>query len=130
MKRYLGDTSFLSALFNKDDVNYLNAKKIAQEVKDEYFIIPAVVIAELSGFNRDLDLRDLLIDNSMTLASEISSFGGENIIPYLTFRTYYQDRLKTLDSIILFSAIDRGATLLTFDKELKKKYEMVCENLF
>jgi len=120
MKRYLADTSFLSALFNKDDVNHLNAKKI----------IPAVVIAELSGFNRDLDLRDLLIDNSMTLASEISSFGGENIIPYLTFRTYYQDRLKTLDSIILFSAIDRGATLLTFDKELKKKYEMVCENLF
>jgi predicted nucleic acid-binding protein len=130
MKRYLADTSFLSALFNKDDINHLNAKKIAQEVKDEYFIIPAVVIAELSGFNRDLDLRDLLIDNSMTLASEISSFGAENIIPYLTFRTYYQDRLKTLDSIILFSAIDRGATLLTFDKELKKKYEMVCENLF
>lgn len=130
MKRYLADTSFLSALFNKDDVNHLNAKKIAQEVNDEYFIIPAVVIAELSGFTRDLDLRDLLIDNSMILASEILSFGVENMIPYLTFRTYYQDRLKTMDSIILFSAIDRGATLLTFDKELKKKYKMVCENLF
>ncbi len=130
MNRYLVDTSFLSALFNKDDVNHLNAKKIAQEVKDEYFIIPTVVIAELSGFNKDSDLRDLLIDNSMTLASEISSFGAENIIPYLTFRRYYQDRLKTMDSIILFSAIDRGATLLTFDKELKKKYKMVCENVF
>jgi predicted nucleic acid-binding protein len=56
MKRYLADTSFLGALFNKDDVNHLNAKKIAQEVKDEYFIIPAVVIAELSSFNSDLDL--------------------------------------------------------------------------
>lgn len=130
MNRYLADTSFLSAFFNKEDANYSEARNIAAEMKEEYLIIPSVVIAELSCFSKNKNLRDNMIEYALSVASEISSFGEQNIIPYLTFRRYYQDRLKTLDSIILFSAIDRGATLLTLDKELKKKYKMVCENLF
>jgi predicted nucleic acid-binding protein len=130
MNRYLADTSFLSAFFNKEDANYSEARNMAAEMKEEYLIIPSVVIAELSGFSKSRDLRDNMIEYALSVASEISSFGEQNIIPYLTFRRHYQDRLKTIDSIILFSAIDRGATLLTLDKELKKKYEMVCENLF
>jgi predicted nucleic acid-binding protein len=130
MNRYLADTSFLSAFFNKEDANYSEARNMAAEMKEEYLIIPSVVIAELSGFSKSRDLRDNMIEYALSVASEISSFGEHNIIPYLTFRRHYQDRLKTIDSIILFSAIDRGATLLTLDKELKKKYEMVCENLF
>ena len=130
MNRYLADTSFLSAFFNKEDANYSEARNMAAEMKEEYLIIPSVVIAELSGFSKSRDLRDNMIEYALSVASEISSFGEQNILPYLTFRRHYQDRLKTIDSIILFSAIDRGATLLTLDKELKKKYEMVCENLF
>jgi predicted nucleic acid-binding protein len=125
MNKYLADTSFLSAFFNKGDVNYAKAREMVKDVRNEYLIIPSVVIAELSSFHLNFELRELLIEEAVGAASEISSFGDHNVIAYLTFRRYYQDNLKTIDSIILFSAIDRGATLLTFDKELKKKYESI-----
>lgn len=130
MNKYLADTSFLSAFFNKEDANYSEARNMVREMRNEYLIVPSVVVAELSSFNKNVDLRELLIENAISTASEVSSFGDRDIMAYLTFRRYYQDNLTTIDSIILFSAIDRGATLLTFDKELKKKHEMVCENLF
>jgi predicted nucleic acid-binding protein len=130
MNKYLADTSFLSAFFNDEDVNYSKARDMVKDMRNEYLIIPSVVIAELSGFNRNFKLRELLIDNAISIASEVSSFGDRDIMAYLTFRRYYQDSLTTIDSIILFSSVDREATLLTLDKELKKKYEMVCENLF
>jgi predicted nucleic acid-binding protein len=125
MNKYLADTSFLSAFFNKGDVNYAKAREMVKDVRNEYLIIPSVVIAELSSFHLNFELRELLIEEAVGAASEISSFGDHNVIAYLTFRRYYQDNLKTIDSIILFSAIDRGAILLTFDKELKKKYESI-----
>jgi predicted nucleic acid-binding protein len=130
MNKYLADTSFLSAFFNKEDANYSKARNMVREMRNEYLIVPSVVVAELSSFNKNVDLRELLIENAISTASEVSSFGDRDIMAYLTFRRYYQDNLTTIDSIILFSAIDRGAILLTLDKELKKKYEMVCENLF
>lgn len=130
MNKYLADTSFLSAFFNKEDANYSEARNMVKEMRNEYLIVPSVVVAELSSFNKNVDLRELLIENAISTASEVSSFGDRDVMAYLTFRRYYQDNLSTIDSIILFSAIDRGATLLTLDKELKKKYEMICENLF
>ena len=130
MSKYLADTSFLSAFLNKGDVNHLKAADIAKGILGEYLIIPAVVIAELSGFRRDRELRELVLENSIQMASEISSFGEHNVMEYLAFRDSYENSLKTFDSIILFLAISRNATLLTFDKKLKKKYEMVCKDLF
>jgi predicted nucleic acid-binding protein len=130
MKRYLADTSFLSALFNKDDVNHLNAKKIAQEVKDEYFVIPAVVIAEMSSFASNRNLRDAMIDNVFNIVSEIFPLDENNIFDYLAFQENFTNNLTAIDSIVLFSALVSGGELLTFDKKLKKKYKMVCENLF
>ena len=123
MNRYLADTSFLSAFFNKGDVNYEKAREMVKDVRNEYLIIPSVVIAELSSFHLNPDLKELLIEESIGVASEVSSFGDHNLFSYLSFRRFYQDNLKTIDSIILFTAIERGATLLTFDKVLKKKYE-------
>jgi predicted nucleic acid-binding protein len=130
MNKYLADTSFLSAFFNKGDVNYSKAREMVEEMRNEYLIVPSVVLAELSSFNKNVNLRELLIDKAVEVASEISSFGDRDIMSYLTFRRYYQDNLTTIDSIILYSSVDRGATLLTLDKELEKKYKMICENLF
>jgi len=130
MNKYLADTSFLSAFFNKRDVNYLKAREMVEDMRSEYLIVPSVVLAELSSFNKNVDLRELLIDKAVEVASEVSSFGDRDIMSYLTFRRYYQDNLTTIDSIILYSSVDRGATLLTLDKELEKKYKIVSENLF
>lgn len=130
MSKYLADTSFLSALFNKGDVNHSKAKSMSEDILDEYLIIPAIVIAELSGLRRNRKLRELVLENSIHMASEVSSFGEHNIMEYLAFRDFYEDNLKTFDSIILFLAINRNSKLLSFDKDLNKKYEMVCENLF
>lgn len=130
MNRYLADTSFLSAFFNNEDVNYSKAREMVKDVKYEYLIIPSVVLAELSGFNRNPGLRELLLESAVSYASEISPFADQDIMAYLAFRRHFQDSLTTIDSIILYSSVDRDATLLTLDKELEKKYEMVCENMF
>lgn len=130
MSKYLADTSFLSALFNKRDVNHSKAKKISKDILEEYLIIPAIVIAELSGLRKNRKLRELVLENSIHMASEIPSFGEHNIMEYLSFRDLHEDNLKTFDSIILFLAINRNSKLLSFDKELNKKYEKISENLF
>ena len=89
MSKYLADTSFLSALFNKGDVNHSKAKSMSEDILDEYLIIPAIVIAELSGLRRNRKLRELVLENSIHMASEVSSFGEHNIMEYLAFRDFY-----------------------------------------
>ncbi len=52
MTSYLLDTSFISAFCNKDDANHKRAQEISKEIKVIYFIIPSIVVAELSSFHK------------------------------------------------------------------------------
>jgi predicted nucleic acid-binding protein len=53
-----------------------------------------------------------------------------NIFDYLAFQENFTNNLTAIDSIVLFSALVSDGELLTFDKKLKKKYEMALEDLF
>lgn len=129
MSRYLADTSFLSSFFNSEDSNHQQALDFTATMQNEYLIIPSVVIAEMASFSRNKDLRDAMIGNVFNIAAEIFPLDENNIFDYLSFQESLVNNLTAIDSVVLFSALASGAELLTFDKELKKKYEMVCENL-
>jgi predicted nucleic acid-binding protein len=130
MSRYVVDTSFLSSFFNAKDSNHRKALDFTGTMNNEYLIIPSVVIAEVSSFTQNRNLRDAMLSNVFNLASEIFPLDEGNIFDYLVFQESFPNNLTAIDSVVLFSALARDADLLTFDKKLKKKYEMVCENFF
>ena len=129
MTSYLLDTSFLSAFCNKDDANHKKAQEISKEIKDGYFIIPSVVVAELSSFNKNLDFRNLAVETSLNIASEIASVTSENILIYVSFVQEFLCNLKAVDSMILFLSIENDAKLLTFDKRLEKEFTEVSKKI-
>ena len=130
MNKYVVDTSFLSSFFNAKDSNHQQALDFAEIMHNEYLIVPSVVIAEMSSFASNRDLRDAMLGNVFNMASEIFPLDEDNIFDYLAFQESFTNNLTAIDSIVLFSALVSGGELLTFDKELKKKYKIVCENLF
>jgi predicted nucleic acid-binding protein len=130
MSKYIVDTSFLSSFFNSKDSNHQKALDFTSEMHNEYLIIPSVVIAEMSSFAGNRNLRDAMIGSVFNMASEIFPLDERNIFDYLAFQESFPNNLTAIDSVILFSALARGGELLTFDKKLKKKYEMVSEDLF
>jgi len=129
MKSYLLDTSFISAFCNKDDINYEKAQEISEGIKDGYFIIPSVVVAELSSFYKNLEFRDLAVKTSLDIASEIASLTSENILIYVSFVQEFLNNLKAVDSIILFLSIENDAQLLTFDKKLGKEFAKIYKRI-
>lgn len=130
MNRYVVDTSFLSSFFNAKDSNHQQALDFTGTMHNEYLIIPSVVIAEMSSFASNRNLRDAMIDNVFNIASEIFPLDENNIFDYLAFQENFTNNLTAIDSIVLFSALVSDGELLTFDKKLKKKYEMALEDLF
>lgn len=130
MISYLLDTSFISAFCNKDDANYEKAQKIFKGIKDEYFIIPSVVVAELSSFYKNLEFRNFAVKTSLDIASEIASVTSENILIYVSFVQEFLCNLKAVDSIILFLSIENDAKLLTFDKKLEKEFTEISKKIF
>jgi len=129
MTSYLLDTSFISAFCNKDDANHKKAQGISKEIKDGYFIIPSVVVAELSSFNKNLDFRNLAVETSLNIASEIASVTSENILIYVSFVQEFLCNLKAVDSMILFLSIENDAKLLTFDKRLGKEFIEISKRI-
>ena len=129
MKSYLLDTSFISAFCNKDDTNYEKAQEISKGIKDGYFIIPSVVVAELSSFYKNLEFRDLAVKTSLDIASEIASVTSENILIYVSFVQEFLNNLKAVDSIILFLSIENDAQLLTFDEKLGKEFAEISKRV-
>lgn len=122
MNRYVVDTSFLVSFFNNKDVNHLKALEFMSTMYHEYLIIPTVVIAELASFRKNKKFRDLIIGNVFNIASEICSLNEANIFEYLSFIENFDINLRAMDSVILFSAVQGDAELLTFDEELLKVY--------
>jgi len=129
MTSYLLDTSFISAFCNKDDANHKRAQEISKEIKDGYFIIPSVVVAELSSFYKNLDFRNLVVETSLDIASEIASVTSENILIYVSFVQEFLCNLKAVDSMILFLSIENDAKLLTFDKRLGKEFIEISKRI-
>jgi predicted nucleic acid-binding protein len=129
MTSYLLDTSFLSAFCNKDDANHKKAQEISKRIKDGYFIIPSVVVAELSSFYKNLDFRNLVVKTSLNIASEIASVTSENILIYVSFVQEFLYNLKAVDSMILFLSIENDARLLTFDKKLEKEFVEISKRI-
>ena len=129
MTSYLLDTSFISAFCNKDDANHKKAQEISKRIKDGYFIIPSVVVAELSSFYKNLDFRNLVVKTSLNIASEIASVTSENILIYVSFVQEFLNNLKAVDSIILFLSIENDAKLLTFDKKLEKEFAKIYKKI-
>jgi predicted nucleic acid-binding protein len=125
MSRFVVDTNFFSSFFNSKDSNHEKALEFANNMYYEYLIVPSVVIAELSSFVGDKDLRDTMIGNVFSIASEIFPLDEGNIFDYLAFQESFSNNLTAIDSVVLFSALARDANLLTFDKKLKKKYESI-----
>ena len=129
MTSYLLDTSFISAFCNKDDANHKRAQEISKEIKDGYFIIPSIVVAELSSFHKNLDFRNLVVETSLDIASEIASVTSENILIYVSFVQEFFCNLKAVDSMILFLSIENDAKLLTFDKRLGKEFIEISKRI-
>jgi predicted nucleic acid-binding protein len=129
MISYLLDTSFISAFCNKDDANHKKAQEISKRIKDGYFIIPSVVVAELSSFYKNLDFRNLVVKTSLNIASEIASVTSENILIYVSFVQEFLYNLKAVDSMILFLSIENDARLLTFDKKLEKEFVEISKRI-
>ena len=123
MKSTLLDTSFLSSLFNKKDVNYSLAVEMAKDIKDTDIIIPVVVFAELASNLKNKVLRDLTIEIGLEMAEEIPDLNNKNLKKYLQFVKSLPNRLTTLDSIILFLANEYNSQLITFDKKLEKVFK-------
>ena len=123
MKSTLLDTSFLSSLFNKKDVNYSLAVEMAKDIKDTDIIIPVVVFAELASNLKNKALRDLIIEIGLEMAEEIPDLNNKNLKKYLQFVKSLPNRLTTLDSIILFLANEYNSQLITFDKKLEKVFK-------
>lgn len=122
MSRYVVDTSFLLSFFNNKDFNHEKALEFMSTMYYEYLIIPSVVIAELASFTKNKQFRDLILENVFNVASEVCSLNEGNIFEYLSFRESFSNSLKAMDSIILFTAIERDAEILTFDKDMIREY--------
>jgi predicted nucleic acid-binding protein len=129
MTSYLLDTCFISAFCNKEDPNYEKAREISKGIKDGYFIIPSVVVAELSSFYKNLNFRNFTIKTSLDIADEIASLTSESILIYVCFVQEFINNLKAVDSIILFLSIENDAKLLTFDKKLEKAFTQISKKI-
>lgn len=129
MRKYVVDTSFLSSFFNSKDSNHQRALEFTNTMNNEYLIVPSVVIAEMSSFVQNRNLREAMLGNVFNIVSEIFPLDEGNIFDYLLFQEGFPNNLTAIDSVVLFSALVSSAQLLTFDKKLNKKYELVSKNL-
>jgi predicted nucleic acid-binding protein len=123
MNRYVLDTNFIVSLLNDKDVNHQKAKEIAATIKDSYITIPFVVIAEIMSYSKNKKLRDVVLESTLEIMSEIFFLSDENIDEYIHF-TYKLNRSFTaIDSIVLYCALNTESELITLDKKLKKLYK-------
>ena len=125
MKRYLLDTSFLSALFNTNDSNHHEAFTISKDIPSSQIFIPSVVFAELMSFSKDKRRRDSNIEISLKMANSIPHLGESNLLEYIKFASNLSNTFTAMDSIILFLAKENNAELVTFDKKLQNLYKKV-----
>lgn len=123
--RYLFDTSFLSAFFNKYDVNYFRARVLAADIISKDIVIPIVVIAELANYSRNKTLRKIMVDSALEMADLVPSINKNDLPKYLKFVYSLKKSIKPMDSQILFWAITSNAQLITFDKKLEKLFREV-----
>ncbi len=125
MKSYTLDTSFISAFLNEDNANHREARRIAQDLKHSYLLIPSVVFAELMSFSADKKFRDFSIKISMEMAEEIPSLTDENILDYIDFTANLKHSFTATDSIILFLAKINNSQLITLDKKLSRLFKNI-----
>lgn len=125
MKRYLLDTSFLSAFFNTNDLNHHEAVAISKDITSSQILIPSVVFAELMSFSKDKKRRDLNIEISLKMADGIPHLDESNLLEYIKFASNLPNTFTAMDSVILFLAKENNAELITLDKKLQKLYKKV-----
>jgi predicted nucleic acid-binding protein len=123
MKQYVLDTNFLVSLLNDKDVNHQQAKDIAATIEDSYITIPFVVIAEIMSYTKNKKLRDVVLDNTIQILSNIFFLSEENIDEYMRFTHQLKHSFTAIDSIVLYCATSTNSELITLDKKLKKLYK-------
>ena len=123
MNKYTFDTSFIVSLLNDKDSNHKKAKDIAKTINNDYIIIPSVVIAEIMNYTKNKKFRDVILENTMEILSEISFLDMENLDDYIKFRYSIENALTATDSIILYSTISTNSKLITFNKKLDNLYK-------
>ncbi len=123
MNKYVFDTSFLVSLFNDQDINHQKAKDTAQDIKNEYVLVPFVVIAEIMSHTKNPRLRRLVLEKTMEIVSEVFFLTRDDLEKYIQFTYSLGNVFTAIDSIILYSAISTDSELITLDKKLNKLYK-------
>jgi predicted nucleic acid-binding protein len=125
MKQYVLDTNFLVSLLNDKDVNHQQAKDIAATIEDSYITVPFVAIAEIMSYTKNKKLRDVVLENTMQILSDIFFLSEENIDEYIRFTYQVKRSFTAVDSIVLYCAVNTDSELITLDKKLKKLYKQI-----
>jgi len=120
MNGYVLDTSFLSALYNTKDVNHKEALDISKNIDVNNLLIPFIVIAELANFKQNEKFRELLLKETMNIASEIPSLDENDLEEYLPFIENLPNSMTAIDSMILFLSVKYNVQLVSFDKRMMK----------
>ncbi|HEX9804696.1 MAG TPA: type II toxin-antitoxin system VapC family toxin [Candidatus Dojkabacteria bacterium] len=122
MHAFVLDTSFLSALLVERDVHHKKAHKISEKLPEEsYFFIPFVVASEL-----------LILGDSRKILTEIKKISKsfirntESDLDYISsIPNNIRKQLKANDCLIMSIVNKKNASLITFDKKLRKNAKLM-----
>jgi len=124
MNKYVVDTSFISSLVFRNDVNFKKANVIYKNIYDNaIFIVPSCVILEfLIGVKKFFPRKvDFMYKYVNKLAEEIIYIDKKFLDSYSSFiKKEKHLGLSTMDMSILVSARNQKAKILTFDIKLEK----------
>lgn len=120
------DTSFLSSLLIEDDDNYSKALLIYKtQIINSDIIIPMQAKAELFVMKRDLAPLDKIIRFLNLFNYKTDFINAKQELQLIDFIEKYDPSLKSGDLMILFSAFNNEAELITFDKKLKQEFQRI-----
>ncbi len=123
------DTSFLYAYFNHEDFHHAEALKIAKKLPHQALYFPSSVFFELlnllssrknSKIAAEVGAILLAPNSAATLLKMDDSFFDE---VWVLFQKSAPLNLSITDTSVLYLALEYGADLITFDRDLKLTYE-------
>ncbi len=120
--KYFLDTNFIFALFFKNDALNREANLIWEEICIADIYTSVAVVAELICAGEETDFIILIegigakiLEINMNNMSQLSI-----LIPPKVRR-----KLKAIDCIVLSQVLDSKLELITFDKDLKRQYQII-----
>ena len=120
------DTSFLSSLINIDDKNHSLAASIySTRVANSEIVIPLQSKIELFVMKKEIASLNRILEFLNNFNYKTDYLNSKQEFHLIEFIEKNDPRLKSGDLLILFSAFNNNAELITFDEKLEREFQRI-----